>query len=316
MTRYLIGRLVAVIPVLFIVSVVIFSLMRLLPGDVVLSMLQDAGSFPPEQMARYRQQLGLDEPFVTQYLNWIGGALHGDLGNSLYTTQPVLADILRTWPVTLELVLLSFVVSLLIAIPLGIVSAVRQESKLDYLSRLIAIGGLSFPDFWLGTLVILVLSLVFGYLPPITWVSPFTDPWGNFQQMIFPALILGFRMSAITNRMVRSSLLEVLRQDYVRTGRAKGLREQTVVIRHALKNAFIPVLTIIGALFGRFLAGSIVIESIFLIPGMGRLIFDAVFRRDYPLVQGIVLTTTLVMIAVNLLVDLAYSWLDPRIRYR
>ena len=316
MWQYLLRRLVAVVPVLFLVSLVIFAAMRILPGDVVLAMLQDAGSFPPDKMAQFRQELGLDRPFPEQYVTWLGGALRADLGNSLYSNRPVLGEILRTIPITLELVLCSLALSLVIAIPLGIVSAVRQDTGVDYLSRLVAISGLSFPDFWLGTLTILGLSLFFGYLPPITFVSPFQNLWANIQQMVFPSLILGFRISAITNRMVRSSLLEVLRQDYVRTARSKGLRERTVIVRHALKNAFIPILTVIGSLFGRFLGGSIVLETVFLIPGMGRLAYDAVFRRDYPMVQGVVMTMTLIMITANLLVDLAYSWLDPRIRYR
>jgi len=316
MLHYLLRRLIAIVPVLLLVSLIVFAAMRFLPGDVVLALLQDAGSFPPDKMAQFRQELGLDRPFPEQYLTWLGGVLRGDLGNSLYSNRPVLGEIVRTFPITLELVLAGLVLSLCIAIPLGIVSAVRQDSGLDYLSRLIAICGLSFPDFWLGTLTILGLSLFFGYLPPITFISPFQNPWANVQQVIFPSIILGFRISAITNRMVRSSLLEVLRQDYVRTARSKGLRERTVIIRHALKNAFIPILTVIGSLFGRLLGGSIVLETVFLIPGMGRLVYDAVFKRDYPMVQGIVLTMTLVMITANLLVDLAYSWIDPRIRYR
>jgi peptide/nickel transport system permease protein len=315
-TSYIFGRLGASIPVLFLVSLLIFSVMRILPGDVVLSLLQEAGSFPPEQMARYRQTLGLDQPFLTQYWSWLGNALRGDLGSSLYSGRSVAGEIMRTLPITFELVNVGFLLSLVIAIPLGIVSAVRQGSKADYLSRLIAIGGLSFPDFWLGTLTILGLSLYFGYLPPIAFVPPTENLWANVQQMVFPSLILGFRMSAITNRMIRSSLLEVLRQDYVRTARAKGLREWPVIGRHALKNALIPALTVLGSLFGRFLAGSIVLEGLFLIPGMGRLTFDAVIRRDYPMVQGIVLVMTCSMLLVNLLVDITYSWLDPRIRYR
>src|SRR5262245_8350646 len=297
------------VPVLLGLSLAIFGSIRVVPGDVVVSLTADAGNVPKEQRAALRHQLGLDEPFVVQYGRWIGGVLRGDFGTSLWHGSSVAKEVRRTMPVTIELTILSFLVALLIAIPVGVVSAIRQDTALDYLGRLFSIGALSMPDFWLGTMAVLYLSIWFGWIPPIGrgYRSFFEDPSTNLQLIGLPALILGLRLSASGMRMTRSAMLEVLREDYIRTAWAKGLKERSVVARHALRNGLIPVVTIFGAQLGLLLAGSVVMETLFGLPGMGRLTFEAVQLRDYPQVQANVMVIGTFVVLLNVLVDLSYG---------
>jgi peptide/nickel transport system permease protein len=316
MRTYLARRLVQGLLVLWLVSLLIFSLVRILPGDAVIMQLDQAAAPSPEVLKRARQELGLDRPFLTQYRTWIASAVQGDLGRSLITRRPVSQELLKRVNLTTHLAVMSVFVALAIALPIGVLSAVRQDTASDYLGRLFAILGLSLPDFWLATVVITFLAIWFQWLPPIGFAPIWQDPARCLSQLLIPALIIGARLAAVSMRMTRSSLLEVLRQDYVRTARAKGARERAVIVRHALKNAFIPVVTIIGQQFSVLLGGTVIVEVIFLQPGVGSLMLDAVLLRDYTLIQGAVLFFAAVIVVTNLLVDLSYAWLDPRIRYR
>jgi peptide/nickel transport system permease protein len=316
MWHYVARRALQGLLVLFLVSFVVFSLVRLLPGDAILMQLDQAAAPTPENLERARQELGLDRPFLQQYATWIGGVLRGDLGYSLTSRRPVLQELLKRINLTSHLALMSLVIALLIAIPVGVLSAVRQDTVADYLGRLFAILGLSLPDFWLATVVITFLAIWLRWIPPIGFAPIWVDPARNLSQLLLPALIIGARLAAVSMRMTRSSLLEVLRQDYIRTAWAKGLRERAVIVKHAFKNAFIPVVTIVGQQFSVLLGGTVIVEFIFLQPGVGSLMLDAVVLRDYTLIQGAVLFFTVVTVVMNLLVDLSYAWLDPRIRYR
>ena len=328
MTQYLIKRLLAAIPTILIVTIVIFGLVRLIPGDVVMARIAQGGgaggAVTDEQIERIRAQLGLDRAVHEQYLDWVAGAIRGDLGTSLWSGAPINELLLDRIPVTFEIVLLAMGLSMLLAVPLGIVSAIHQDRPLDYGARLFTIFGLSIPDFVLGTVTILFLTfylddVTFGlldsWLPPLGWYPPWEDPWTNLQALILPVLILAYRSSAVSARMMRSTMLEVMREDYVRTARAKGVTERTVILRHALRNSVIPVLTIMGAQISFLFGGSVIVEQIFRIPGMGQLTLDAVSQRDYPAVQGAVLMMAVVFVGVNLAVDLMYGIIDPRIRY-
>jgi peptide/nickel transport system permease protein len=315
MWHYVARRALQGLLVLFLVSFVVFSLVRLLPGDAILMQLDQAAAPTPENLERARQELGLDRPFLQQYATWIGGVLRGDLGNSLTSRQPVLQELLKRINLTSHLALMSLVIALLIAIPVGVISAVRQDTVADYLGRLFAILGLSLPDFWLATVVITFLAIWLRWIPPIGFAPIWVDPVRNLSQLLLPALIIGARLAAVSMRMTRSSLLEVLRQDYIRTAWAKGLRERVIIVKHAFKNAFIPVVTIVGQQFSVLLGGTVIVEFIFLQPGVGSLMLDAVVLRDYTLIQGAVLFFAAVTVVMNLLVDLSYAWLDPRIRY-
>jgi peptide/nickel transport system permease protein len=294
---------------------VVFSLVRLLPGDAILMQLDQAAAPTPENLAKARQELGLDRPFLEQYRIWISGVLRGDLGNSLTSRRPVLQELLKRINLTSHLAIMSLVIALLIAIPVGVLAAVRQDTMADYLGRLFAILGLSLPDFWLATVAITFLAIWFRWMPPIGFAPIWVEPTRNLSQLLLPALIIGARLAAVSMRMTRSSLLEVLRQDYIRTAWAKGLRQRAVIVKHAFKNAFIPVVTIIGQQFSVLLGGTVIVEFIFLQPGVGSLMLDAVVLRDYTLIQGAVLFFAAVTVVMNLLVDLSYAWLDPRIRY-
>jgi len=316
MRSYVVRRIGQGLLVLWLVSFAIFSLVRILPGDAVLMQLDAAAAPTPEMLARARQELGLDRPFLTQYSTWMAGAVRGDLGRSLITRRPVTQELAKRISLTSHLAVMSMIVALLIALPVGVLAAVRQDTPADYVGRLGAILGLSLPDFWLATVAITFLAIWFHWIPPIGFAPIWQDPARNLSQLAIPALIIGARLAAVSMRMTRSSLLEVLRQDYVVTARAKGARERTVIIRHALKNAFIPVVTVIGQQFSVLLGGTVIVEFIFLQPGVGSLLLDAVLLRDYTLIQGAVLFFAVVIVAMNLLVDLSYSWLDPRIRYR
>jgi len=316
MRSYIARRIVQGLLVLWLVSFAVFSLVRILPGDTVLMQLDAAAAPTPEQLERARQELGLDRPFLEQYRTWLAGVVHGDLGRSLVTRRPVTQELGKRISLTSHLAVMSMIVALVIALPIGVLAAVRQDTPADYAGRLGAILGLSLPDFWLATVTITFLAIWFHWIPPIGFAPIWQDPARNLSQLLIPALIIGARLAAVSMRMTRSSLLEVLRQDYVVTARAKGAPERTVIIRHALKNAFIPVVTIIGQQFSVLLGGTVIVEFIFLQPGVGSLLLDAVLLRDYTVIQGAVLFFAAVIVAMNLLVDLSYSWLDPRIRYR
>jgi len=313
--QYILRRLLASIPVLILVSIIVSALIRIVPGDVVMNMLGESGNVSAKDLALIRHQLGLDRPYYEQYLTWMAGLLRGDMGNSLWTGNPVRDELFRRVPVTMELALLGLPLAILIAIPIGIISATRQDTVSDYSGRLFAIAGLSLPDFWLATLVVVFLAIWFHWLPPRGYISPLESPWDNFQQFFLPAMILGFRLSAVTMRMTRSTMLEVLRQDYIRTAWSKGLRERVVIYRHAVKNAMIPVITLLGRQFSVLLGGTVIIETVFGIPGVGSLTLDAINQRDYTQVQGNVMFLAAIMVLMNLLVDISYGWFDPRIRY-
>ncbi len=314
MREYVLRRLIMLVPVLLAVSVAIFLLMRVVPGDVTHFILQDAGT-SQEDVRALRHEIGLDVPLPEQYVRWIGGVLRGDLGRSLLTHRSVGAELRNAAPVSLEVALLAIIISVVVAVPAGILSAVRQDSPLDYLARFVSVGALSIPAFWLGTLLLVLPSIWFHWTPPTPYSGFSVHPWRNIEQIILPALALGLPASGVTMRMVRAQMLEVLRQDYVRTARAKGLSGRLVVWRHALKNTMIPVVTIIGNQLGFLLGGTVITETIFSLPGVGRLTLDAVSKRDYPQIQADVLFIAIVFVLLNLVIDLSYSWFDPRIRY-
>lgn len=315
MIKYAARRFGLVIPVLIGVTLASFFLMRLAPGDTIMAMIGASGRASTTDIPRIRAELGLDKPLPVQYFDWIGGLVRGDLGESLYTRRSVLQQIREAIPVSLELGVLALAVSLVVAIPFGILSATRQDSPIDYAVRLFSISALSVPDFLIGVSLLLILTLYVGYLPPQGYVSLFDDPVKNLQQVMFPALILGLRLSAVTMRMTRSTMLDILRQDYIRTARSKGLHDRVVIYRHALKNALVPVVTIVGNQFAYLLGGTVIMETLFALPGMGRLTLDAIVQRDYTQVQGDVAVIALLMVSINVLVDLSYAWFDPRIRY-
>ncbi len=317
MRTYLAKRLLLIVPTLLGVAAVVFVIMRIIPGDVALLILGgDAGHIDRAQLAAMHQQLGLDQPLVVQFGTWLWGVLRFDFGTSLWTGQPVVEELLIRLPLSLELAVLATIVSVLLAIPFGILSAVRQDTWLDYVIRVISIGGLAIPSFWVGILVILFLVIYFGWGPPLEFTPPWVDPWANFQQMVWPVVTVGYRYAAVTARMTRSTLLEVLREDYIRTAWAKGLRERAIVIRHALKNTMLPVITLIGTEFAFLIGGLVVTETVFTLNGVGRFVVDAVAHRDYPVVQALVFLIAFSFVIVNLVIDLAYAWFDPRIRYR
>jgi peptide/nickel transport system permease protein len=315
MGRYIIRRLVVAMPSLVIVTVLIAGLLRLQPGDVVMARLSESGYLTQEDVDKMRADLGLDKSFPVQYAEWVGGLLQGNLGVSLWTGRDVLTTLVTRSRVSIQLALMAMIVAVLTAIPLGIVSAVRQDSWLDYVARMFSITGLSVPDFFLATMLLYVLSVWVGWLPDFGYTPPWEDPWANIQAFIFPSLIVGYRFSAISARMTRSAMLEVLRQDYVRTARAKGLVERVIIFKHALRNALIPVITIMGSQLTFLLGGLVIIEVVFSLPGVGTLGFEAIQVRDYPVVQGVVFFTAILFITANLLVDLSYAIIDPRIRY-
>ncbi len=313
MTAYVSRRLVAIIPVLFGISVLVFLLVRLLPGDTVNLLLGTEGT--PQQAETLRRVLGLDRPVYVQFGDWFSHIVRGDFGVSLRTNRAVLPDLVSRFGVTTQLTLTSMLVALAVAIPLGVASAARPGRVLDAFARVLALVGLSIPNFWLGTILILFFSIVLGWLPQVGFVSLLSNPWLGIQTLLLPSIALGTALAAFVMRMLRSSLLEVLRQDYIRTARAKGLRERSVLYGHAFKNSFIPVLTVIGIQVGYLLGGAVIIENLFSLPGMGDFVLNGIYERDYPVVQGGVLFIALVFSLVNLLVDVLYAWLDPRIRY-
>ena len=317
MRTYLAKRLLLIVPTLFGVAAVVFLIMRVIPGDVTLLILggDQTGRIDPKQLAAMRHQLGLDQPLVVQFGTWLWGVVRLDFGTSLWTGQPVIEEVLIRLPLSLEVAILATIVSVLLAIPLGMLAAVRQDTWVDYVIRVVSIGGQAIPSFWVGILVILFLVIYFGWGPPLEFTPPWVDPWANFQQLVWPVITIGYRYAAVTTRMTRSTVLEVLREDYIRTAWAKGLRERAVVIRHALKNAMLPVITLVGTEFAFLIGGLVVTETVFTLNGVGRFVVDAVAHRDYPVVQALVFLIALCSVIVNLLIDLTYAWLDPRIRY-
>ncbi|OLC17189.1 MAG: peptide ABC transporter permease [Candidatus Rokubacteria bacterium 13_1_40CM_69_27] len=318
MRVYLAKRLLLIVPTLLGVASLVFVIMRVIPGDVTLLILggDQAGRIDRSQLAALQRQLGLDQPLLVQFGTWLWGVVRLDFGTSLWTGRPVVEELLIRLPLSLELAVLATIVSVLIAIPFGMLAAVRQDSWVDYLVRVISIGGLAIPSFWVGILVILFLVIFFGWGPPLEYTPPWVDPWANFQQMVWPVVTVGYRYAAVTTRMTRSTVLEVLREDYIRTAWAKGLRERAIVIRHALKNAMLPVITLIGTEFAFLIGGLVVTETVFTLNGVGRFVVDAVAHRDYPVVQALVFLIAFGFVIVNLLIDLTYAWFDPRIRYR
>ncbi|HEY7494901.1 MAG TPA: ABC transporter permease [Candidatus Tectomicrobia bacterium] len=317
MATYILRRILLMIPTLLGAVTLIFLLMRLLPGDVALYILGsgESSEINKQALEQIRQDLGLDQPFIVQYGRWLWGAARLDFGNSYWTRQPVIEELKRRYPITVNLALMSLLLGTLIAIPVGVLSAVRQDTLADYAARVFVISGLSLPSFWLAILIILGLVHYFQWLPPLDYAPFWVEPWLNFKQLAFPALVTGYRLSAIGARMTRSSILEVLRDDYVRTARAKGLREYVIVLKHALRNALLPVITIIGLELLTLLGGLVVIETVFTIPGIGRFLVDAITHRDYPSIQALVFMISVFVVTVNLLVDIVYGFLDPRIRY-
>lgn len=326
MRTYVIRRLLLMVPTLFLVSLIVFLIIRLIPGNIIDLMLAQYQQSRDMDRAAIETAMGFDVPVLTQYGRWIGvvpqeggglsGILQGDLGDSMWKRSPVMESVANRWPVTFELGLLALIVAQLIALPIGIYSALRQDTWGDYIARSFAILCISIPGFWLGTMVIVFPSMWWGYMPPIMLI-PFTeDPIGNLQMFIIPAVVLGMAMSGMTMRMTRTMMLEVLRQDYIRTAWAKGIRERVVIVRHALKNALIPVVTIIGYQVPILVGGTVIIEQIFCLPGMGRLIIQATQNRDYTMVSGVMLLFSAALVLTNLIVDLTYGLLDPRVHYK
>jgi peptide/nickel transport system permease protein len=317
MRTYILKRLLLIIPTLLGAATLVFLIMRVIPGDVALLILGgDQGQIDQKQLDAMRKQLGLDQPIWMQFGTWLWGVMRFDFGTSLWTGQPVIEELLIRLPLSLELALLATMVSVIISIPFGMLAAVRQDTWLDYVIRIISIGGLAIPGFWVGILCILGLVILFGWGPPLEFTPPWVNPWANFQMMVWPVVTVGYRYAAVTTRMTRSTMLEVLREDYIRTAWAKGLRERAVVVRHALKNSMLPVITLIGTEFAFLIGGLVVTETVFTLNGIGRFVVDAVAHRDYPVVQALIFLTAFSFVIVNLLVDLTYAWFDPRIRYR
>ena len=313
MTKYIARRLFLLVPTVILVTVIVFTLMRAMPGDAASLQIGDSAS--RDQIETLRAQLGLDRPLYAQYFVWAAGVLTGDFGKSHRTQQPVIDELKNAIPVSAELALAGVLTAVAVALPLGTLAATNRARHIDYAARLVALAGLSIPSFVLGTLVVLFLALWFGWLPPTGYVPLYVDPLTNLQQFVFPALVVGYRSSALMTRMVRSSLLDVLQQDYIRTAMSKGLSWPTVVRRHALRNALIPVMTLIGTQVGALLSGAVVSETIFSLPGVGRLFIQAVTQRDYAMVQVVILFIALVVSLSNLIVDVLYAVVDPRVGY-
>jgi peptide/nickel transport system permease protein len=312
--RYVLRRVALALPTLFLVSVIVFLMLRLMPGDVATRMVEGHAYAPT--LAALRHDLGLDRPVHVQYLDWLTGiVLRGDFGRSYWTRQPILDELVRRFPVTLELALLTILVSVVIGIAVGIVSAARQDSPADYIGRVLAILALSVPYFGLAVVVVVVPSIWFRWTPVWTYVAFSVDPLANLKIMAVPALVFGVTRAGPIMRIMRSSLLDVLRQDYIRTAWSKGLSERRIVVRHALRNALNPVISLIGLQIPLYIGGSVIIEAIFRLPGVGLFFFDALSKLDYPVVQSVNLIVAALVVGLNLLIDLTYAVLDPRIRY-
>jgi peptide/nickel transport system permease protein len=317
MRAYIIRRLLLIIPTVLLVSFIVFFMIRLIPGSIVDTMVSFNQYATEKDKQAIEHALGFDVPLFVQYGRWMGNIiLHGDLGKSLWTNQPIINDIKARWPVTLELGILGIVIAQLIALPVGIYSAIRQDKVGDYFARSFAIMAIAVPNFWVATMVIVFPSIWWNYMPSIRLIHLTVDPIGNLKMFIVPAIILGMEFSGMTMRMTRTMMLEVLRQDYIRTAWAKGLNERVVIIRHALKNALIPVITILGWQLPVLIGGTVIIENIFQLPGMGQLIINATQQRDYTIVSAVMFLFAFAILLINLLVDMTYAFLDPRIHYK
>jgi len=314
MRRYVVGRLLLMIPTLVGVAILTFVIMRAVPGDIVA--LRYAGSSVPQEIIdQERHILGLDKPMWAQFVDWMSSISHFDLGQSLWTGQPVIEEVQVRMPLSIELAVLATLFAVALAIPLGVVAAVKQDTWIDYAIRVFSIGGLAMPSFWIGIMMVLITLTLWGWAPPVVFTPLFDDPVANLAGLVLPAIAVGYRYSAVSMRMTRSTVLEVLREDYVRTARAKGLRETLVVVRHALRNALLPVVTVVSLEFAFLIGGLVVTEQVFNLNGIGKLLVDAVAHRDYTLIQALVLLLAAVFVFVNFVVDMVYVVLDPRIRY-
>jgi peptide/nickel transport system permease protein len=317
MWQYILKRLLLMIPTLLGVALLVFLLLRVAPGDIVELKYAGSGTFAPkEALDRERAQLGLDKPVAQQFVSWISGVVRFDFGESMWTGQPITQEIKVRLELSLELAVMATLVAMLLAIPLGTLAALKQDTWVDYTVRIFSIAGLAMPSFWLGIVIILGFLILFKWMPPLTFTSFWVDPRANLAQLIWPALAVGYRYSAMATRMTRSAVLEVLRDDYVRTARAKGLGEAVVLLKHALRNALLPIVTVIGLEFAFLIGGLVVTEQVFNLNGIGMLFVESVTHRDYTMTQALVLLVAFVFILMNFLVDLLYAWLDPRIHYR
>jgi peptide/nickel transport system permease protein len=318
MWQYIGKRLLLMIPTLLGAALVIFLLMNIIPGDIALLIIggDQGGDINPHELAKLREHLGLNRPLYVQFFTWLWGVVRFDFGTSLWTGAPIAEEIMIRLPLSLEVAVIATIISTLLAIPLGTLAAIRQDTWVDYVVRVVSIGGLAIPSFWTGILIILFLVIFFEWGPPLEFVSFTQNPWENFQQLVWPIVTVGYLFSAVATRMTRSTMLEVMREDYIRTAWAKGLWERGVVAKHALRNALLPVITIIGTEFAFLMGGLAVTETVFTLNGVGRFMVDAIAHRDIPVVQTLVLLTAFSFVMINLLIDLTYAWLDPRISYR
>jgi peptide/nickel transport system permease protein len=319
MHKYIAKRFLLMIPTLLGVAILAFLLLRIVPGDVVEARFMGTGQgqfVSPEMIAQERAKLGLDQPLWKQFVTWMWGLVRLDLGVSMWTGAPITEEIRLRFALSLQVAVMATVVATILAIPLGVIAALKQDTWIDYAVRVFSIAGLATPSFWLGIVIILGLLIIFRWLPPMVYTPFWVNPWQNLAQLIWPALAVGYRYSAVATRMTRSAMLEVLREDYIRTARAKGLWLKLILVRHALKNAMLPVVTVIGLEFAFLLGGLVVTEQVFNLNGLGLLFVEAVARRDYTLTQALVMLTASAFIFVNFVMDVMYAWLDPRIRYR
>jgi peptide/nickel transport system permease protein len=317
MAKYIVKRLFLMIPTLLGVAVLIFFLMRVVPGDIVeLRFAGESAFAQKENLDKERARLGLDRPLWEQFVTWMLGILRLDFGTSMWTGAPIIEEIKLRATLSFQLAVMATAIAVVLAIPLGVIAALKQDTWVDYAVRIFSIAGLATPSFWLGIVFILGMLIIFKWLPPMVYTPFWVDPWQNMLQLIWPALAVGYRYSAVATRMTRSSMLEVLREDYIRTARAKGLWQKLILSRHALKNAMLPVLTVIALEFAFLMGGLVVTEQVFNLNGLGMLFVESVARRDYTLTQALVMLVAFVFIFVNFAVDLMYAWLDPRIRFR
>ena len=318
MWKYVLTRFVLMVPTLVGVAIIAFLLLRIVPGDIVSARLMGAGGafVTPQMIAEEQAKFGLDQPLWRQFATWLWGLARLDFGRSMWTGAPIMEEIKLRFALSLQVAVMATVVATFLAIPMGVIAALKQDTWVDYAVRIFSIAGLATPSFWLGIVIILGLLIVFRWLPPMVYTPFWVDPWENLAQLIWPALAVGYRYSAVATRMTRSAMLEVLREDYIRTARAKGLWMKLILVRHALKNAMLPVVTVIGIEFAFLLGGLVVTEQVFNLNGLGMLFVESVARRDYTLTQALVMLTASAFIVVNFLMDVTYAWLDPRIRYR
>jgi peptide/nickel transport system permease protein len=317
MQQYTLKRIGLFIPTLLLMTILVFVVMRIVPGDPAIALLEGdgGGSYSAQDLQNLREELGTDRNIAAQYMTWIGGIMHGDFGDSYWFKASVMTELGDRMPRTLELAVFAIVLSVAFSVPLGVISAIKPNSWLDFGARSFTIVGIAIPNFLMAILMIIFLLTVFNWLPPLGYVELWEDPIKNMQQMIFPAIALAIYDMAFIARVTRSAMMEVLREDYMRTARAKGLSERVVLVRHGLKNAFLPILTISGWQFARLFEGAVIIETIFLIPGVGRILIEAIFHRDFPMIQAVIVVIGTGVLLINLVVDLLYGWIDPRIRY-